>query len=98
MPLKPLLRLDEGQIILLERTRTRHKALDSLYSFVEDFPHIESLALLYGTHSNEIDNLLGAPRDDLPARADQRRPVRARPTPFTSDLARWASPSTKAPV
>lgn len=72
LPLKPLLRLDEGHIVLLERTRTRHKALDSLCSFVEDFPHIEALALLYSSHNTEVDNLLArlaeiCPRDRISA-------------------------------
>jgi DegV family protein with EDD domain len=58
LPLKPLLRLDEGQIVLLERTRTRHKALDSLANFVEDFPHVAALAVLHCNHTTEIDNLV----------------------------------------
>ncbi|HMA35068.1 MAG TPA: DegV family protein [Chloroflexia bacterium] len=70
LPLKPLLRLDEGQIILLERTRTRHKALDSLCSFVEDFPHVEELVLLHNSPPNEIESLLNrlsvvCPRDRI---------------------------------
>ncbi len=58
LPLKPLLRLDDGQIVLLERTRTRHKALDSLFGFVEDFPTIARLAVLYGASTTEVDNLV----------------------------------------
>jgi len=55
---KPLLRLDEGRIVLLERTRTRHKALDLLAAFVEDFPTVAELALLYGTYTPDLDALL----------------------------------------
>ncbi|MDQ2805642.1 MAG: DegV family protein [Chloroflexota bacterium] len=55
---KPLLRLDEGRVVLLERTRTRHKALDLLAAFVEDFPTIADLALLYGTYTPDLDSLL----------------------------------------
>ncbi len=55
---KPLLRLDEGRIVLLERTRTRHKALDSLAAFVEDFPTVAELALLYGTYTPDLEPLL----------------------------------------
>lgn len=58
LPLKPLLRLDDGRIVLLERTRTRHKALDSLAGFVEDFPHVEELALLHGSTTAEVETLL----------------------------------------
>jgi fatty acid-binding protein DegV len=70
LPLKPLLRLDEGQVVLLERTRTRHKALDSLYGFVEDFPHIQELALLHTTNTAEVESLVNrlapvCPRDRI---------------------------------
>ena len=71
-PLKPLLRLDEGQVVLFERTRTRYKALDALYTFVEDFPHIEQLVLLHATSAHETEALatrLGTtgpiPRDQI---------------------------------
>ena len=57
LPLKPLLRLDGGQVILFERTRTRYKALDALYTFVEDFPHIESLVLMHSTNPHEVEAL-----------------------------------------
>ena len=56
-PLKPLLRLDGGQVILFERTRTRYKALDALYTFVEDFPHIETLVILHSTNPHEAEAL-----------------------------------------
>jgi DegV family protein with EDD domain len=57
LPLKPLLRLDGGQVILFERTRTRYKALDALYTFVEDFPHIETLVILHSTNPHEAEAL-----------------------------------------
>jgi DegV family protein with EDD domain len=57
LPLKPLLRLDGGQVILFERTRTRYKALDALYTFIEDFPHIETLAIMHSTNPHEVEAL-----------------------------------------
>jgi DegV family protein with EDD domain len=57
LPLKPLLRLDNGQVILFERTRTRYKALDALYTFVEDFPAIETLVLMHSTNPHEVEAL-----------------------------------------
>ncbi|HUS16377.1 MAG TPA: DegV family protein [Chloroflexia bacterium] len=68
--LKPVLRLDDGQLVLLERTRTRHKALDSLCAFVEDFPHIAALVLLHGAPLPEQEALLNrlalvCPRDRI---------------------------------
>ena len=38
--LKPLFHIDEGQVSIYERTRTRAKSRNSLYNFVEDFPKI----------------------------------------------------------
>jgi DegV family protein with EDD domain len=57
LPLKPLLRLDSGQVVLFERTRTRYKALDALYTFVEDFPSIETLVLMHSTNPHEVEAL-----------------------------------------
>lgn len=55
---RSLLRLDEGAIVPFERARTRAKAIEGLYNFVEDFPHVEELALLHCNTPNEIEVLL----------------------------------------
>lgn len=55
--IKPLLRLESGEIFPLERVRTRAKALERLYEFVADFPKIEKMAILYSTTQNEAENL-----------------------------------------
>ena len=54
---KPLLRLESGEIFPLERVRTRAKALERLYEFVADFPQIDQLAILFSTTQNEAENL-----------------------------------------
>jgi len=54
---KPLLRLEDGEIQPVERLRTRAKALERLYEFVADFPKIEELAILYSTTPNEANTL-----------------------------------------
>lgn len=54
---KPLLRLEDGEIFPLEKVRTRAKALERLYEFVADFPRIEQLAILYSTTPNEAQSL-----------------------------------------
>ncbi len=54
---KPLLRLEDGEIYPVERLRTRAKALERLYEFVADFPKIEELAILYSTTPNEANTL-----------------------------------------
>jgi DegV family protein with EDD domain len=55
---RALLRLDEGAIVPFERARTRAKAIEGLYNFVEDFPHVEELALLHSGTPNEVELLL----------------------------------------
>jgi fatty acid-binding protein DegV len=52
-----LLRLDDGQIVLMEKVRTRAKALERLYEFVADFPRVEALGIVYGSAVNEANNL-----------------------------------------
>lgn len=68
--LKPLLHLDEGHLVIYERTRTRPKARDALYNFVEDFPKIGRIAVLHTGALFDVEHLLtrvGAiyPRDQV---------------------------------
>jgi DegV family protein with EDD domain len=68
--LKPLLHLDEGHLVVYERTRTRPKARDALYNFVEDFPKIGQIAVLHTGALFDVEHLLtriGAiyPRDHI---------------------------------
>ena len=56
--MKPLLHIDEGQIAVYERTRTRAKARDALYNFVEDFPKIGEIAVIYTGPQNDLEHLL----------------------------------------
>jgi len=57
MSIRPLLRLEDGEIVLMEKVRTRAKALERLYEFVADFPHIEKMGIVYGTTPNEANSL-----------------------------------------
>jgi len=56
--LKPLFHMEEGQIAVYERTRTRAKARDALYNFVEDFPKIGEMAVLHTGAQNDLEHLL----------------------------------------
>lgn len=56
--IKPLLILDEGEIVPYERTRTRAKAIEGLYTFVEDFPIVEDVIVHYATTPEDVDKLL----------------------------------------
>ncbi|MBC8078403.1 MAG: DegV family protein [Chloroflexales bacterium] len=55
---KPLLILDEGDIQAYERTRTRAKAIEGLFTFIEDFPNVQEVIALYATTPEDIDKLL----------------------------------------
>ncbi len=56
--IKPLLLIDEGHIVPYERTRTRAKAIDGLYTFVEDFPNVHEIAVMYSTTPEDVEKLL----------------------------------------
>lgn len=56
--IKPLLILDEGEIVPYDRTRTRAKAIEGLYTFIEDFPHVERVAIMYSSAPEDVDKLL----------------------------------------
>lgn len=55
---KPLLIIEEGEIQPLEKVRTRTNALDRLFEFITEFPHIEKMTLFKGIESTGIEELL----------------------------------------
>ena len=56
--LKPLLRIDEGQIIPYERARTRNRAIHELADFVCELPAVERCAVLYASNQTDGERLL----------------------------------------
>ena len=44
--IKPLLIIEDGKIVPLEKVRTRLSAIDKLFEFVVEFSHIEQMAIL----------------------------------------------------
>jgi DegV family protein with EDD domain len=56
--IKPLMILDEGEIVPYERTRTRAKAIEGLFTFIEDFPRVQEVTVLYATTSEDVEKLL----------------------------------------
>jgi DegV family protein with EDD domain len=55
---RPLVQLEDGVFELAERVRTRAKAAERLYEFVELFPRIEDLGVLYSTTATDADALV----------------------------------------
>ncbi len=56
--IKPLMLLDEGEIVPYERTRTRAKAIEGLYTFIEDFPRVREVVAMYATTPEDVEKLL----------------------------------------
>ncbi|MBA3276375.1 MAG: DegV family protein [Chloroflexia bacterium] len=57
LQLKPLLRVEEGQVVPFERTRTRSKAIAALTAFARDLNDIEEAAVLYNSTPGEAREL-----------------------------------------
>jgi DegV family protein with EDD domain len=58
LSIRPILKLEEGEVQPVERVRTRARALDRLAEFVETFPRIDRLAILHGGAPGEAAALL----------------------------------------
>lgn len=56
--IKPLMILDEGEIVPYERTRTRAKAIEGLFTFIEDFPRVQEVTVQYATTPEDVEKLL----------------------------------------
>lgn len=57
LKLKPLLRIDEGQVVPFERTRTRKRAIEALVEFTENMPGIERISVLHNTTPKDAAQL-----------------------------------------
>jgi len=58
LQLKPVLRIDEGQVIPFERARTRAKALDTLVEFAQSIPAIDEIAVIYTTPAEDVEMMI----------------------------------------
>jgi DegV family protein with EDD domain len=56
--IKPIMILDEGEIVPYERTRTRAKAIEGLFTFIEDFPQVKQVSVMYSTTPEDVEKLL----------------------------------------
>lgn len=57
LQLKPLLRVEEGQVVPFERTRTRSKAIAALVDFARDIHGVEDGAVIYNTTPDDAHAL-----------------------------------------
>jgi DegV family protein with EDD domain len=57
LQLRPLLRIEEGQVVPFERTRTRARAIAALAEFVRELGGIEEAAVIYNTTPEDAQGL-----------------------------------------
>src|SRR5579884_740575 len=56
--IRPIIKLEDGEVQPVEKVRTRSKAIDWLVEFVELFPNIDRLALLHSNTPGDVETLL----------------------------------------
>jgi DegV family protein with EDD domain len=68
--IKPFLTIEEGDIVPMEKVRTRQQAVEKLMEFITEFSTIEHLAILRGAtnHADETRPLLERLAVDFPGR------------------------------
>lgn len=63
LQLRPLLRMEEGQIVPYERTRTRARAMATLIDFVQEAAEIERAAVIHTSQPEEAETLAASIAD-----------------------------------
>ena len=58
LSIKPLLILEEGEIVALEKVRTRAKAIEKLVEFITEFTHIQKMVVLHGNTPQDVATLI----------------------------------------
>ncbi|MBI4788645.1 MAG: DegV family protein [Chloroflexi bacterium] len=58
LSIKPLLILEEGEIVALEKVRTRQKAIEKLVEFITEFTRIERMVILHSTTPEDVATLI----------------------------------------
>jgi DegV family protein with EDD domain len=56
--IKPLLILEEGEVVALEKVRTRAKAIEKLVEFITEFAHIERMVILHSNTPEDVNLLI----------------------------------------
>ena len=64
--LKPLLGIEEGELVLLEKVRTRQRALEKLSEFVLEFNRVHKLTVVHSGNSSEVSELVARIQEDMP--------------------------------
>jgi len=65
LQIKPLLLMEDGDIVPLEKVRTRQAAVEKLADFVAEFASIEQVLILKSPVENQVNELVGNLREQL---------------------------------
>jgi DegV family protein with EDD domain len=58
LSIKPLLIIEDGDILPLEKVRTRGNGIDKLFEFITEFPYLENISILKGDNAIDPTELL----------------------------------------
>jgi len=70
---KPLLMIEEGEIVALERSRSRGRPVDRLFEFVSEFSRLERITILQGRPLPEALELATMLNEEMPEQAVETR-------------------------
>ena len=66
MNIKPLLALEDGEIIPLEKVRTRQRAIEKLCEFTLEFARVRRMTILHADNDSEVKELSEKIHEQLP--------------------------------
>jgi DegV family protein with EDD domain len=64
--IKPLLAIEDGEIVPLEKVRTRQRALEKLCEFTLEFSQVRSITILHSNDAAEVKELTDKINEHLP--------------------------------
>jgi DegV family protein with EDD domain len=67
LQIKPLLLIEDGDIVSMEKVRTRLQAVEKLVDFVAEFARVQQVVILHSSVQNEINGLVPELRTQLGA-------------------------------
>jgi fatty acid kinase fatty acid binding subunit len=64
--IKPLLAIEDGEIVPLEKVRTRQRAIEKLCEFTLEFSRVRKMTILHAENEPEVKELIDKIREHLP--------------------------------
>ncbi len=63
---KSLLAIEDGELVPLEKVRTRQRAIEKLAEFALEFPHVRGLTVLHANNDAEVRELIDKIHEQMP--------------------------------